>query len=199
MANIAVYKNILSDERPEISVDKKFPANISGWTSKNVSYDKAVLDVLKPDITIYRQYEKAALIPVTLFAAYYNSAEKSDLSHSPIVCFTGQGWEILSSSKKSIPLGTPDEAAIRINRIEQKQLQTYMVTYYWYQASQNAYSNRGIMKISLLMNKLVGKNENNAFIRLTVQGQTKMQLENAERAMERFVKDLYPTLRLFLS
>lgn len=199
LANIAAYKNILPHGQPEILPETKFPATISGWTSSDVNYDKSIIAVLEPDITIYKQYQENTHTPVTLFMAYYNSAEKSDLSHSPIVCFTGQGWEILSSTRKSIPLGTPDETTIKINRIEQKHLQTHMITYYWYQSSQNAYCNRGIQKISLFMDKMMDKNEKNAFVRLTVQGPTKMYVENAEIVLERFIKDFYPTLKRFLS
>lgn len=194
MANIAAYENILPQKGPELSNEKKIPATIAGWTSSDINYDKSIIDVLEPDITVYKQYVKDAQTPVTLFIAFYNTAEKSDLSHSPIVCFTGQGWEILSSSQKNIPVETTEEKAIKINRIEQKLNEIYMVTYYWYQSSKKAYSNRGIQKISLLWDKLMGKNDKNAFIRLTIQAPTKTYVKKAEIILERFIKDFYPTL-----
>ena len=193
------YKYILLNDQLETSPDKKFTETLSGWTSRDVKYDKSILDVLDPDITIFKQYQDKTHIPVTMFIAYYNSAEKSDLSHSPIVCFTGQGWEIISSSQKSIPVGILDETILNINRIEQKYLDTYMVSYHWYQTAHSSFRSRGAQKISLLIDKLTEKKENNAFIRLTIQGSSKIDVENAENLLERFIKDFYPTLKDFLS
>ena len=199
LANIAAYKNILPQRPHEFSHEKNFPRTIAGWTASDINYDKSIIAVLEPDVTVYRQYVENTHIPVTLFIAFYNTLEKSDLSHSPIVCFTGQGWEILSSNKKSISVGIPAETTIRINRLEQKHQETYMVTYYWYQSSKNAYSNRGIQKILLLMDKLMGKNEKNAFIRLTIQGPTKEYVDNSEQILEHFIKDFYPNVITYLS
>lgn len=199
LANVAAYTQVFRPDSGRVPAAADFPVNISAWNSQEVAYDKLILDTLQPDATIYRQYEKDRRPPITLFVACYNTAEKSDLSHSPIVCFTGQGWDILSSGHKTIPVDSPGQTTIRVNRLEQRYADIRMVTYYWYQSSRKAYSNRGIQKLSLLISELMGENANNAFVRLTVQGPAEASLENEEKSMDRFVRALYPQLRNFLS
>jgi EpsI family protein len=198
-ANIAAYIPISRPGSAGALTTADFPAIISDWTSQEVSYDKLILDTLKPDAAIYRQYKEGGRTAVTLFIACYNSAEKSDLSHSPIVCFKGQGWDILSSSQKNIPVDSADRASIRVNRLEQRYADVRMVSYYWYQSSRHVFSNRGIQKISLLIHELMGQNGNNAFVRLTVQGPVEKSLENEEKDMDQFIKALFPELQNFLS
>jgi len=67
---------------------------IPGWVSEDIKFDKRILGVLDPDRVVYKSYRKEGSPPITLFITYYKSLEKADLSHSPIVCFTGQGWKI---------------------------------------------------------------------------------------------------------
>ena len=120
-------------------------------------YDKKVLSGLGADKTIYKTYYRNGNIPITLFMAYYNTLEKADLSHSPFVCFTGQGWEILETSKKTIPVNFSGTEKIKVNQLIQKKMDTSMIALFWYQSAGHSFSNRGLQKISLFFNKLLGK------------------------------------------
>ena len=99
-----VYKSILLTPSAAYEFTKTFPSRISSWVADDVTYDKNVLSSLEIDKTVYKTYHKHGVQPITLFIGCYNSLTKSDFSHSPIVCFTGQGWEISETSKAEIPI-----------------------------------------------------------------------------------------------
>jgi len=178
-------------------VAKEFPSRISDWVSKDVHYDKKDLSVLEPDKTTYKTYNRTGSNPVTLFMLHYNTLEKADLSHSPIVCFTGQGWEILESSQKTIPANLSGTKKIKVNQLIQKKMDTSIITLFWYQSAESAFSNRGIQKIFLFVNKLLGKPDSNSFVRITIKVPRGGSVENTLSDLFDFVQDFYPELRKF--
>lgn len=194
---ILVYRHIFIDHNETYYSNKDFPDRILGWTAEGVIYDPDVLSSLSPDKIIYKSYQRNGSPQITLFMAYYNTLEKADLSHSPIVCFTGQGWEIEETTRRSIPINLPGMSEITVNHMIQKKLDTTMVALFWYQSAYSAFANRGIQKLSLFFDKLLGKSDNNAFIRLTIIVPPEMSVEETTTYLFSFVQALYPELRRF--
>ena len=197
LSNIFTYTNVFSTPFNERASTKEFPSKISGWVAKDVVYDNKILRVLAPDKTIYKTYQKDGSQPITLFMAYYNTLEKADLSHSPIVCFTGQGWDILKSSQKEMPVNLSGTERIKVNQLIQKKLDTLMITLFWYQSADSAFSNRGIQKISLFVNRLIGEPNCNSFVRVTINVPRGGSEEKTLSELYAFVQDLYPELKKF--
>jgi len=197
LCNLIVYKNILITPSISHTLSKEFPSQISDWKAEAVVYDKDVLSVLSPDKIIYKKYKRQGSPSITLFMACYNTLEKADLSHSPIVCFTGQGWEISDSSKKEIPVHLSKNQKIKVNQLIQKKAAATMFTLFWYQSANQAFSNRGFQKISLFFDKLFGKPEYNAFVRVTVNVPIDRSLGEITSELYGFIQDFYPELKRF--
>lgn len=197
---IFVYRHIFTTPHEIYHSNKEFPNRILNWIANEVVYDKEVLSSLSPDKIIYKTYhrdENNEGPPITLFLAYYNTLEKADLSHSPIVCFTGQGWEIENTKKLEISLNQSKTQKIKVNAMIQKKLDTTMIVLFWYQSANHVFNNRGIQKISLFFDKLLGKSDSNAFVRVTVNVREGMSIEETTSYLFAFVRDLYPELRRF--
>ena len=178
--------------------DRQFPSRIGNWTGVNVDYDPKALSELSPDKIVYKSYTNGNGLPsISLFIAYYNSMGKADLSHSPIVCFTGQGWRIEQITKRGIPLVLPDVPKISVNQMIQNKLDTTMITLFWYQSVKHAYANRGIQKLSLFAEKLLGRPDNNAFVRITCVVASGKSVEEMTSYLFAFVRDMYPELEKF--
>lgn len=175
-----------------------FPDPISSWTAEDVNYDMDALSSLDPDTIVYKTYRAPGTFPVTVFIAVYETLEKADLSHSPIVCFTGQGWEITDTSKVEIPVPGITNRKLEVNRLLQKKGNMIMVTLYWYESREHAYYNRGIQKLYLFINKLRGRSDRNAFVRVIASSPIDGDINVLERDLHRFVVDAYPLLRRFL-
>ncbi|MBN1832697.1 MAG: EpsI family protein [Deltaproteobacteria bacterium] len=196
LCNLLIYKTILfhSNKNPD-SFNGEFPSQIADWIAKDVLYDENVIAALNPDKTIYRNYYKNENPAITLFIACYNTVEKADLSHSPIVCFTGQGWDITETNTEKIDIGSIENNIVKINQIVQKKADTTMITFYWYQSKDRAFNNRGLQKLYLFLERLLGKSEKNAFVRLTVTIPGGMSNGKAHILLDEFTKKLYPVLR----
>lgn len=197
---IFVYRSIFITPNETQNPHKEFPNRVLNWIADEVVYDKEALSSLSPDKIIYKTYkrdENNEYPPITLFLACYNTLEKADLSHSPIVCFTGQGWEIENTKKLEISLNQSKAQKIRVNAMIQKKLDTNMITLFWYQSANRAFNNRGIQKVSLFFNKILGKSDNNAFVRITVTIPEEMPIEETTSYLLSFVQDMYPELRRF--
>jgi EpsI family protein len=179
-------------------VFKEFPSHISGWVGTQVAYDDEVLKVLEADRIVYKSYHNGKGPPVVLFIAYYDDLEKADLSHSPVVCFTGQGWDIKSSNEKEIMINSIERPFIKVNQIIQEKSGNTMIVLFWYHSGDGVFSKRGIQKISLFFNRLLGKEDNNAFIRLNVTVPAGYSTEDATTYLLSFVQVVYPELRRFL-
>lgn len=193
---ILFYNSVLSKENRDFAFNKEFPVVISGWTSTDTIYDKDVLSVLDTDKIIFKNFSKHGSSIISVFMGCYNSLEKADASHSPIVCFTGQGWEIDKAQKVSIPLN--DGAIIDVNQLIQRRLDVQMITLYWYQTAENAYPNRGLQKLVLLKHRLFGQSVNNAFVRVTIALPKDGSLTDTSKILYQFISDAYPEIEGYL-
>ena len=197
MSNCIVYYVIMKNNNNRYQFLNQFPNEILNWKAIDVDYSKKTLSVLRADKIVYKSYQKRDSLPVDLFIASYNDIDKADYSHSPIVCFTGQGWDIDKVDKISIQLN--DKKRIVVNQLIQDKLDHKMITLYWYQTTMNAYSNRGIEKILLFKDRLFGKSVNNAFVRVTIDIPANSSAEKIKSYLYLFVSDIYPEIRRYLS
>ena len=193
-----VYKQILFPPEKIHTPKDELPSQILEWNSAKVVFDKEVLSVLNSDKIIYRSYYKNGGPPISIFIAYYDTLEKTDFSHSPIVCLTGQGWQIEKITEKEIPISLSNPSKIRVNQMIQQKSDTTMVALYWYQSPDHAYSNRGVQKLSLFMDRLLGKHDNNAFISLNFIVPSGMPTEKVNVYLNSFVQALYPEIKRVL-
>jgi EpsI family protein len=198
VAVLVVYQNVLIARDSGSVPNAQFPSRIGKWVSQEVDYDPVVLSVLSPDTIIYKSYsDGSANPPVTLFMAYYNTLEKAEMSHSPIVCFTGQGWDIEEVSEKEVKVDGAGDPKIRVNEMLQKKLNVTLVTLYWYQSANRAFANRAFQKFFLLLDRLLGRPDRNAFVRLTAVVPAGRTVEETSSNMLAFLKVLYPSLNGF--
>jgi len=189
-----LYYNILFQKKMPVIDDKSFQ-EIKGWSSSPVYVDSIVQEILLPDRVVYKQYNKKGKIPVTLFIAYYASLEKADKSHSPEVCFTGQGWIIQKNHVIKIPANNTEEKSfISVNEMIQTQGSEKMVAFYWFQNIHGSYSNRGIQKFILFINRLLGKSDSNAFMRLTAMVPHNMDTKETSSQLKIFMQELQPVI-----
>lgn len=193
-----VYFNVFFVPEFKPITAKAFPNQIAGWIGKEVFYGEVILRVLAPDIVVYKEYSKSHQVPpVTLFMAYYNTLEKAELSHSPVVCFTGQGWDINRVDEKRIVINQNNGDKISLNEMIQKKKNTTMIALFWYQSANHAFANRGLQKLTLFFDRIVGRPDRNAFVRLTAIVPPESSVEETSAHLYSFFRDLYPELNGF--
>jgi EpsI family protein len=124
---------------------------------------------------------------VSLYIGYYYSIDKVSAAHSPTVCFPSQGWTIDQPVMKSLVVG---DKTIHYAEIVASILENKSLILYWYQAyhstSPYIYKN----KLNTLFNKLSGKSEEHAFVRISVPF-SQMTKESAEKTGTDFIRAFY--------
>ncbi|MFC1863538.1 exosortase C-terminal domain/associated protein EpsI [Thermodesulfobacteriota bacterium] len=196
---VFIYQKVLLSKDLDNLPTYEFPSSIGDWHSKDVKYDSDVLSVLATDQIVYKEFSNGKTEPpITLFIGYYGTLEKADSSHSPVVCFTGQGWAIEDTEKHEIKLGFPEYHNIKVNHMVQKKLDTTLITLYWYQTADKAFSNRAIQKLNMYLDKMTGKGEKNAFVRVTTTIPKDKKIDEITTIMSAFVTKLTPELIKYL-
>ena len=155
---------------------------VSGWLCKPITSPQAVLDTLETDITVFAEYYQGAEEPVNLYIGYYDTIDKSKMSHAPQVCFTAQGWIMKKNDKVQILLGGEKRTVSRL--LLEKNNEKNLV-YFWYQGEEE-YADILRMKVALLFKKIShpkGFNEGNAFVRVSTSA-TRDQRKAASRLQE---------------
>lgn len=200
ISNAIIYLDMVASslEKPS-QHSRQLPSSFDGWHSQAISIDQVIIDVLSPDQMAYQTFFKKGNVPITIFLSFYNSLNKSDLSHSPIVCFSGQGWEIVSVGETSINGIDGNDKDITVNRLEQIKDGHALLTYYWYQNYDRSFKHRGIQKLFLLYNRLRGRSENNGFIRFTVEVPASTTTEDIEKQLTEFLRTFYPFLIKYMA
>ncbi len=198
LAVLALYTGGFPPPEHAVDRDEAFPSRIGDYTAQEVRYDRAVIGVLAADHVVYKRFHKRGGVPITLFVALYEGLEKTDFSHSPVVCFTGQGWKIDGETKVDVAVGPENRHRIRVNQLIQTRMGTRMVTLFWYQSRRGVTDNRGVLKLTLFYDSLFGRSVRNAFVRLTAVVPEKTSVEKTAASMEAFVREVYPSLRLYI-
>ncbi len=102
---------------------------------------------------------------VFLYVGYYYSSKKISAAHSPLVCYPGQGWNILNKkkSKETIRKSEINIVSMEITKSGKKEL-----ILYWFQVHDKTSTGTFFQKIYSLLNMLIQKSNENAFVRVSV-------------------------------
>jgi EpsI family protein len=161
---------------------------VPGWQGRELPNNDKILSALETDSTIFKEFFNKKGGFVTLYVGHYRQLEKAKMSHSPMVCFTAQGWVMSNVGHLSIDSGIPLNCTMMIvKKGERKEL-----VYYWYQFDKKTFSDIYEMKLALLAKRLRGESEDNLFIRLTTPIEN--GVESASQVLNNFFQVLEPEI-----
>ena len=150
------------------------------------------IELISPDAMVFRLYKNKMEDRIVLYVGFYQTMEKADLAHSPLVCYTGQGWDFKPNGSYSIKLPAPYNTLHIRSVIIEKESQKQLV-WYWFQSKDYSSESLWKMRIQLFLNKLIGNSTQNYFIRLSTSiDNTKVHA--AEKLLHEFIKQVYPEL-----
>ena len=198
VAVLILYTGAFLPKESAVRGEKVFPSRIGGFEAEDVQYDQEVIGILSADYVVYKHFHRNDRAPITLFVALYEGLEKTDLSHSPIVCFTGQGWKIERQTKEELFLDEANHSRIRVNQLIQSKMGIRMITLFWYQCRRGVVDNRGFMKLSLFYDSLFGRSGRNAFVRVTAVVPETKSVEETAASLGDFVREVYPALSQYV-
>jgi len=168
---------------------KGYLQNLAGYeVLRDVDLNNNAIRMLKVDDYAFVDYAGRGG-KINLFIGYYYTANKAYASHSPLICYPSQGWKIENRPvRRTLTVGqhSVNYETIITSYGEQKEL-----VLYWYQThaltSTQVYRN----KIDMACNKLMKKNEQHAFVRVSVPLANSTK-DEAEKAADDFIRALFP-------
>src|SRR4029450_689672 len=73
------------------------PLHIGPWAGEVHTLDPHVLQILKMDDYLWRQYSGTPGLPLGLYIGYYQSMRQGATYHSPKNCLPGSGWYFVAT------------------------------------------------------------------------------------------------------
>ena len=195
LAVTALYINLHSDITvPTNKPLAEFPIVNRGWRMVSQSeFNENVLNVLKPTDYLYRQYAGPDGARVNLYIGYHGGGEESGEIHSPKHCLPGSGWYEVSAGKKELVI-----VGKEINLVEAiyQQGENRELFLYWFQVRGKTLADEYSLKLSEILNSLLYRRRDSAFIRISVPFETDENRANV--AGERFIRDFDAEFQRFL-
>lgn len=191
-------RNFLFDEIvPNVKSLKQFPQMVGSWKNAgNHRLSDDVLDVLKVDDYVLRDFKNDEGIKTSLYIGYYATHRRSAEIHTPENCQVGGGWEILNKKVQKLNIPGIREKISFVEAVYEKD-QEKMVFIYWYYVNGNYITNFFYYKLSVIMNSLLYHRSDASFVRITVPV-IDDDIDSAVKEGERFLLDAVPVINRYL-
>ena len=165
---------------------------MGAWQGRDIPYDPDLFRrTVAADRTVFRRYVRPAdRARVDLYLGYYHDMERSDRSHSPLVCYEGQGWRVLESRIRTVRPGGAAGSFRATEMIIGKGDRRRLVLF-WYQAGDRIFARKSGQRFYLVRSKLWGRGQANLWVRISTPVD-RAGREAAQRVLEDFATDLVP-------
>jgi len=174
-----------------------FPHVIGSWKNTGdhrLSID--VLDILKVDDYIMRNYQSDGGAISSLYIGYYKTHRRSAEIHTPEHCQAGGGWEILTKERRQYDIPGVNEHLNLIEAVYEKD-QEKRLFIYWYLINGKHITNFFHYKMRVILNALLYKRSDATFVRITVP----INNDNIDSAIisgKKFLLDALPVIHSYL-
>jgi EpsI family protein len=191
VANVGIekFRNPEAQPAPDLGAISR---RVGEWESRgDLEMEQNVLDILRPDAYVSREYQAPSGERIYLFAQFHGTNRWG--AHQPEVCFTSQGWTIeyeklTSTMERALP-GTEVSA----NRfLARKGSLTQLVLYWWFSSGNFQTASRTAQMIEALKTQVfTGKGGGNGFIEVSMPVRPGHEVED-EELLRRFAAELVP-------
>lgn len=171
-----------------------FPLRIDQWSGTEEGLETKILNVLRVDDYMMRQYRDGQGPPLGLYVGYYKSQRGGIAYHSPKNCLPGAGWAFVKTGKTRLGVADHHGQAVEVNAVViQKGLDT-QVMLYWYQDRGRIITSEYWAKMYLVLDAMLKHRTDGAFVRIAVL----FTGDHAETALQRgkaFAERIFPLLQ----
>ena len=147
-----------------------FPRQVGPWKMvHSITSDEAVVSMLGVDDYLNYTYEDTSGNIVDLYVGYYGSVGNGKGYHSPKNCLPGGGWGIDRVREVVIYPGGKKGRSARIAEMIIRRGNEYQVVFYWFQNRGRIIASEYWEKIYLVLDALLKKRRDGAFVRIMAQ------------------------------
>lgn len=170
----------------------QYLSDIGGWSSFEhaAAMNGYIQDALSTDDSLFTTYKRGDR-EIDVYIGYYFTSDKIGKSHSPLVCFPGQGWKMSNEKKRTLILGEKDQVPLHVNSIIVQKGENQQLILFWFQAYDRSCANTFSQKIVALWNRIRYGREDNAFVRVSIVCDDK-DVETSLSEISEFLEEFYP-------
>lgn len=194
-AGISKFRNPEAIPAPDLDA---LPPKVADWTSGgNLDMPDDVLQILRPDAFVSRQYHGPGERQAFLFAQFHGTNRWG--AHQPEVCFTSQGWAIEYQKLASTVEETLPGTNVTVNRfLAHKGDTTQLVYYWWFSSGELQTASRTAQMLAALRTQIfTGKGGGNGFIEVSTTLRSGSETQD-EEALRRFAAGLVLQFRALI-
>jgi EpsI family protein len=182
-----------SEKTPPVAPLSNFPVSLPGYRMlRDIPTPVEVLNILKADDTLTREYIGESRIPLIFYIAFFNSQRYGQAPHSPKNCLPGEGWEPIDSGTIEVPVaGWP--IPIVINRFVVQHGEDKEVTLYWYQSHNRVIAHEFAAKFWLVADSIRYNRSDSSLVRVIVPAR-EGDVDGATRIGVNFIQAMFPAL-----
>ena len=190
------------DFREKIPAKKnleQFPLKVGEWAStRRQPMAQMYIDTLDLSEYVIINYHNRNGKKVNFYVAYYESQRKGESIHSPATCLPGSGWSFDQSGTVKITNVPGNNGIYEINRAVMQSGRKRQITYYWFSVRGRILNNAYQLKIYNFWDALTQQRTDGALVRLITKVYEDEKLEDAEKRLQRFVRDIEPVLEEYI-
>jgi exosortase D (VPLPA-CTERM-specific) len=190
------------DFREKIPAKKnldQFPLKIGEWAStRRQRMAQYYIDELDLSEYVIINYQNRNGKKVNFYVAYYESQRKGESIHSPATCLPGSGWSFDQSGIVKISNISSHNGTYKVNRAVMQFGRNRQITYYWFPVRGRILSNGYELKIYNFWDALTQHRTDGALVRLITSVYEDEKMEDAEKRLQNFVRDVVPVLGEYL-
>lgn len=174
---------------------KDLSYSVGGWSGRETPMEERIVQAVGVTDYTNRWYVSRDAPPVELYIGYYASQRTGDTIHSPKNCLPGSGWDPVHSGYATIPL--MDGQRIKVNDYVIANGLEKQLVFYWYQGRGRVIASEYLGKFWMISDAITRDRTDGALVRLItpIAGD---DLARAHLSLEKFAKDLYPSLSRFI-
>jgi exosortase D (VPLPA-CTERM-specific) len=190
------------DFREKIPVKKnldQFPLKLGEWNAdRRQAMAQKFIDFLDLSEYVIINYQNLDGKKINFYVAYYESQRKGESIHSPATCLPGSGWSFNQSGTVKIAGVPGNNGTYEINRAVMQFGRNRQLSYYWFPVRGRILYNAYQLKIYNFWDALTQQRTDGALVRLITTVYEDEKLEDAEKRLQNFVRDIAPVLEEYI-
>lgn len=191
--SVFYYTGTTKETIPTIAPWNQFPQVVEDWKAvTEIPLGQDVLDTLKPDDYLIRNYTTQSGETVNLFIGYFNSRRNGRAPHSPQWCLPGAGWKSVSSEVVSIPLQGSSKTLPANEYLIEKGINKQLVLY-WYHQGARTVANEVVAQVYALPDLIFHGRTDTALVRIMAPVPAN-DVDAAKGLAVKFAQEAYPLI-----
>jgi exosortase D (VPLPA-CTERM-specific) len=178
----------------------EFPMGISNWKGERTGViARDIIEQSGAEEAFNANYNGEKGGSISLYIGYRGAPflESENFFHSPNVCIPSSGWKVISTKAHQIP-GMENFGALEVSEMMIEKMGYRQLVYFWFQTKNRMSHDVNINRYHLSLHAIARDNTYDLFIRPITPINRDEKIEDAERRMDQFVRDMMPALLQFL-